>query len=71
MKNINTILMAGGLALSLAGTGCATKKYVAKSIAPVEARVTTTEAKNGEQDKALAGQSKQIEDLDGLVGRIK
>ena len=57
--------------MSLAGTGCATKKYVAKSIAPVEARVTTTEAKNGEQDKALAGQSKQIEDLDRDLSRTK
>jgi len=71
MKNINTILMAGGLALSLAGTGCATKKYVAKTIAPVEARVTTAETKNGEQDKALAGQSKQIEDLDRDLSRTK
>ena len=57
--------------MSLAGTGCATKKYVAKSIAPVEARVATTEAKNGEQDKALAGQSKQIEDLDRDLSRTK
>lgn len=71
MKNINTILMAGGLALSLAGTGCATKKYVAKSIAPVEARVAVTEAKNGDQDKALAGQSKQIDDLDRDLSRTK
>jgi outer membrane protein OmpA-like peptidoglycan-associated protein len=71
MKNISTILMAGGLALSLAGTGCATKKYVAKTIAPVEARVTTTETKNGEQDKAIAGQSKQIDDLDRDLSRTK
>jgi len=71
MKHINTILMAGGLALSLAGTGCATKKYVAKSIAPVEARVTATEGKNGDQDKALAGQSKQIDDLDRDLSRTK
>ena len=71
MKHINTILVAGGLALSLAGTGCATKKYVAKSIAPVEARVAATETKNGEQDKALGGQSKQIEDLDRDLSRTK
>lgn len=71
MKNLNTIFMAGGLALSLAGTGCATKKYVAKTIAPVEARVSAGEAKNSEQDKALAGQSKQIEDLDRDLSRTK
>ena len=71
MNNINSILMAGGLALSLAGTGCATKKYVAKTIAPVEAKADAAEAKNGEQDKALAGQSKQIEDLDRDLSRTK
>jgi outer membrane protein OmpA-like peptidoglycan-associated protein len=67
----NLILVTGGLVLSLAGTGCATKKYVAKSIAPVEARVSSAETKNGEQDKALEGQSKQIEELDRDLSRTK
>ncbi len=67
----NHILIAGGLALSLFGTGCATKKYVAKSIAPVEARVGTAESKNNEQDKSIAGQGKQIEDLDRDLSRTK
>ena len=49
-----SILIAGSLALSLLGTGCATKKYVAKSIAPVEQRVSTAEAKNTEQDTKIA-----------------
>src|SRR2546430_1227186 len=66
-----TILVAGGLMLSLVGTGCATKKYVAKSIQPVEARVSSTESKNNDQDKSLAGQSKQIEDLDRDLSRTK
>ena len=66
-----TILIAGGLALSLAGAGCATKKYVAKSIQPVESRVASTEAKNSEQDKAIAGASKQIEELDRDLSRTK
>ena len=40
-------MMAGAMALSLLGTGCATKKYVAKTVAPVvEQRVTGTETKN-------------------------
>jgi outer membrane protein OmpA-like peptidoglycan-associated protein len=67
----NSILIAGGLVLSLLGTGCATKKYVAKSIAPVEARVGTAESKNNEQDKTIAGQGKQIEELDRDLSRTK
>ena len=66
-----TVLMAGAFILSLAGTGCATKKYVAKAIQPVEAKVASTEAKDTDQDKALAGQSKQIEELDRDLSRTK
>jgi outer membrane protein OmpA-like peptidoglycan-associated protein len=66
-----TILMAGALALTLLGTGCATKKYVAKSIAPVEQRVTTAEAKNGEQDQKLAANTTQIEGVDRDLSRTK
>ncbi len=47
------ILIGSAIALSLIGTGCATKKYVTKSITPVEARVTATENKNAEQDKQI------------------
>jgi outer membrane protein OmpA-like peptidoglycan-associated protein len=69
------VLTVGGLALSLAGTGCATKKYVAKTVEPVEARVAAVEskndAKNTDQDKSIAGQSKQIEDLDRDLSRTK
>src|SRR5579862_4359885 len=54
-----SILIAGSVALSLLGTGCATKKYVAKSIAPVEQRVTTAEAKNTEQDTRLTANANQ------------
>lgn len=64
--------MAGGLALSLLGTGCvATHKYVAKSIAPVEQRVSTTEAKNVDQDKQIATQATQIEGVDRDLSRTK
>jgi len=67
-----TMLMAGGLALSLLGTGCvATHKYVAKSIAPVEQRVSGTEGKNVEQDKQLATQGTQIEGIDRDLSRSK
>jgi len=67
-----TMLMAGGLALSLLGTGCvATHKYVAKSIAPVEQRVSATEGKNVDQDKQIATQGTQIEGLDRDLSRTK
>jgi len=66
-----TILMAGALALSLLGTGCATKKYVAQSIAPVEKRVTDAEAKNGEQDQKITANATQIESVDRDLSRTK
>jgi len=66
------MLMAGGLALSLLGTGCvATHKYVARSIAPVEQRVSTTESKNVDQDKQIATQATQIEGVDRDLSRTK
>ncbi len=65
------LFMVGGLVLSLGVTGCATKKYVAKSIQPVESRVGATESKNTEQDKAIASTSKQVEDLDRDLSRTK
>src|SRR5271156_3191787 len=66
-----TSLMAGALAVSLLGTGCATKRYVAKSIAPVEQRVTGTETKNTEQDKTIAAQGTEITELDTSLSRTK
>jgi len=67
----STILVAGAVNFSLLGTGCATKKYVAKTIAPVEQRVTGTETKNTEQDKMLATQGTEIADLDKDLSRTK
>lgn len=70
-----TLMMAAPLALILAGTGCATKKYVAKQIAPVEAKVDqnnqTTIAKDTDQDKKLGDQSKQIDELGTDLSRTK
>lgn len=59
------------LALSLLGTGCATKKYVAKTVAPVEQRVSGTETKNTEQDKTIASQGSEIEGLDKSLSQTK
>jgi outer membrane protein OmpA-like peptidoglycan-associated protein len=64
-------LMVTGLVLTLAGTGCATKKYVAKTVAPVEQRVSGTESKNTEQDKTIATQGTQIEGMDRDLSQTK
>src|SRR5580704_4587080 len=66
-----SILIAGDLALSLFGTGCATKKYVAKTIAPVEQRVTSVEGKNTEQDTKIAANASQIDAVDKDLSRTK
>jgi len=66
-----TGMLAGVVAVSLLGTGCATKKYVAKTIAPVEQRTTATEAKNAEQDKTIAAQGSSINELDTSLSRTK
>jgi OOP family OmpA-OmpF porin len=66
-----TGMMAIGLGLTLVGTGCATKKYVAKTVAPVEQRVGGTETKNAEQDKTITSQGTQIEGLDRDLSATK
>jgi OmpA-OmpF porin, OOP family len=63
--------MAGAVAVILLGTGCATKKYVAKTIEPVEQRVSATETKNGEQDKQIAAQGSEIQEIDRDLSRTK
>lgn len=67
----NFMLISGALGLSLLGTGCATKKYVAKTVSPVEARVTTAENKNSEQDKTLGDQKKEIDEVGTDLSRTK
>jgi outer membrane protein OmpA-like peptidoglycan-associated protein len=71
-----TFLTVGALALSLLGTGCvATHKYVAKTIAPVEQRIGSDEAKNDakntDQDKQLATHTTEIADLDKDASQTK
>lgn len=64
-------MLAGAVALSLLGTGCATKKYVAKTVAPVEAKANAAEAKNIEQDKQIASQGTEIQELDRDLSSTK
>jgi outer membrane protein OmpA-like peptidoglycan-associated protein len=70
-----TITIASIAALGLFATGCATKKYVAQTVAPIDARVTSAEAKNdaknSDQDKQIAEHGKSIEELDRGLSRTK
>jgi outer membrane protein OmpA-like peptidoglycan-associated protein len=66
-----TAKLATIAALGLLGTGCATKKYVAQTVAPIDARVTGTETKNSDQDKQIAEQGKNIEELDRSASRTR
>jgi outer membrane protein OmpA-like peptidoglycan-associated protein len=66
-----TVIVAGAVMLSLVGTGCATKKYVAKTVAPVEQRVGATENKNADQDKLIAAERNDLTELDRDLSRTK
>lgn len=63
------LILAGALALSVAGTGCATKKYVAKTMAPIETRVNTIEGKDVDQDKKITSQGQEIDEVRTHVSR--
>ena len=45
--------MFGAAILMVIGTGCATKKHVRQTVAPVEARVHSAEQRNAEQQAAI------------------
>ena len=64
-------MMAGTVALSLLGTGCATKKYVAKTVAPIQQQVNAADAKNVEQDKQIAAQGAEIQETDRDLSKTK
>jgi OOP family OmpA-OmpF porin len=72
VANIATLSLMGA---SLLVTGCATKKYVAQTVAPIDARVTSDEAKNDakntDQDKQIAEHGKSIEELDRSASRTR
>jgi outer membrane protein OmpA-like peptidoglycan-associated protein len=69
------ITLAGAMVLSVLSAGCATKKYVAQTVAPVETHVASVEskndAKNADQDKTIASQGQQIQDLDRGLSQTK
>ena len=69
------LMMAGAIALSFMSAGCATKKYVAKTVAPVETHVKDVEAKedakNADQDKTIASQGQQLQEVSTDLSRTK
>jgi outer membrane protein OmpA-like peptidoglycan-associated protein len=72
------IMMAGAIALSFLSASCATKKYVAQTVAPVETHVNNvetklaaTDAKNVDQDKSIASQGQQITEVTTDLSRTK
>jgi outer membrane protein OmpA-like peptidoglycan-associated protein len=73
MKQI--LVMTGAIVLTLAGTGCATKKYVTQRLEPVETKLSAVDAKNdtknSEQDTKLTTQGKEIEELGTDLSRSK
>lgn len=69
------LMMAGAMALTVMSAGCATKKYVAKTVAPVETRVkdveTKEDAKNADQDKTITAQGQQLQEVSTDLSRTK
>jgi OOP family OmpA-OmpF porin len=72
------VMLAGAMVLSVLSASCATKKYVAQTVAPVEThvtnvegKVTTVQAKDVDQDKTIAGQGQQLQDLDRGLSQTK
>lgn len=62
MQRNTIVLVAASAVLVMASTGCATKKYVRQSVAPVDARVAQAEKQNTEQQAALG-------ELENMVSR--
>lgn len=69
------LTMTGAIVLTLASSGCATKKYVTQRLEPVQAKVdaeaTKNDTKNSEQDTKLASQGKEIEEIGTDLSRSK
>jgi len=75
MEMRQILTMTGAIVLTLAGTGCATKKYVTQRLEPVETKLSAVDSKNdtknAEQDTKLAAQGKEIEDVGTDLSRSK
>lgn len=69
------LMTTGVLALTLVGSGCATKKYVRQTVQPVDTRLSSVEskndAKNTDQDKQIGENDKEIADIGTDLSRTK
>ncbi|MDE3198721.1 MAG: OmpA family protein [Acidobacteriota bacterium] len=63
-STVKSATIAAASAVLILNSACATKKFVAKTVAPVESRVGATEAKNTDQDKQLTDHGTQLKELD-------
>jgi outer membrane protein OmpA-like peptidoglycan-associated protein len=65
MKRLSLAALAvASLFAALVGTGCATKKYVHETMAPVQQKVADLDKKNAEQDTAIAELGKGVSRAD-------
>jgi outer membrane protein OmpA-like peptidoglycan-associated protein len=65
MKRLSLAALAvAALFAALVGTGCATKKYVHETMAPVQQKVADLDKKNAEQDTAIAELGKGVSRAD-------
>jgi outer membrane protein OmpA-like peptidoglycan-associated protein len=65
MKRLQGVILALAVATALAvGVGCATKKYVQETVAPVQKRVEETEKTNAQQAASIAELEKGVSRVD-------
>jgi len=69
------VTLSGVVVLTLAASGCATKKYVTQRLEPIQQKVDSeaakNDAKNAEQDTKLTTQGKEIEEIGTDLSRSK
>lgn len=66
-----SILASAAICISLLGAGCASKKYVAQKVTPIETRVAAVETKNTDQDKQIGTAATQLVELDRDLSRTR
>jgi outer membrane protein OmpA-like peptidoglycan-associated protein len=65
MKRLDAIVLVFAVAATaMVGVGCATKKYVQQTVAPVQQRVDDQDKKNAQQDTSLAELQKGVSRAD-------
>lgn len=70
-QNSRLVVLTAGLAVAMLGGGCATKKYVTRTIEPVEKRVSGAEARVSSAEAKATEQEKAIDGLETDLSRTK